>query len=68
MELAIERGDVAAIESHLRRAVEVAPAHREAEAQRALGQLLEETGRDEEAQIHYRAAQELESGTRGLTR
>jgi len=71
MELATSRGDADAIEGHLRRAVDVAPAHREAEAQRALGQLLEETGRGEEALVHYRAAEELESGARrprGITR
>ena len=39
-------------------------AWRDAEAHRALGQLLEETDRAEEAQLHYRSAQELESGAR----
>ncbi len=31
---------------------------------RALGELLEDTGRSDEAQLHHRAAQELESGLR----
>jgi len=64
MELSIARGDDAATEQHLRDALEHAPAHRKAEAHRALGQLLEETGRADEAERHLRAADELESGAR----
>jgi hypothetical protein len=64
MELAVSRGDDVAYERHLRRALDHAPAYRKAEAHRALGRLLEETGRGDEAQRHLRAADELESGVR----